>query len=318
MKKLVAVRDYRFTDAHLVVLTDEKLDSALRDAVEFADRGYDATRLNQIRTLRQAFAVLPSDHYLDGLRQIATKHKNDSREALEAMTRTIQLAAKHVFKDNRLFSIFGETGLSRMSDGQFVHNSEDVYRAAQANLTSLDQEGITAAKLADYEALKIDFYNKFALQRQAQNTRDIATENRIKNGNELYTHLANLCEVGKDIWYTKNEAKYNDYLVYDTPTTVTTTPETNTIAPGATKAFFKNQIDRDSRIEVKVSDGLGKLLLYASIFEQNPVPINAVYADLNTPMTVTIGDISTAGIVDTFFVHNGGSETITFDIQILA
>jgi hypothetical protein len=37
-------------------------------------------------------------------------------------------------------------------------------------------------------------------------------------GNVLYAELVKLCNTGKDIFYSLNEAKYNDYVIYNTPT----------------------------------------------------------------------------------------------------
>jgi hypothetical protein len=48
--------------------------------------------------------------------------------------------------------------------------------------------------------------------------RDIAVEERVGEGNVLYAELVKLCNTGKDIFYSINEAKYNDYVIYNTPT----------------------------------------------------------------------------------------------------
>ena len=46
--------------------------------------------------------------------------------------------------------------------------------------------------------------------------RDITTEERTTKANEVYRTLAKICTLGKNIWYGVNEAKYNDYVIYDT------------------------------------------------------------------------------------------------------
>lgn len=47
--------------------------------------------------------------------------------------------------------------------------------------------------------------------------RDIATENRIEALNALYALVMKYAGTGQDIFYEENEAKYNDYVIYDTP-----------------------------------------------------------------------------------------------------
>lgn len=48
--------------------------------------------------------------------------------------------------------------------------------------------------------------------------REIATEERTEKANLLYADLVKLCTFGKEIWAHSNEAKYNDYVIYNTPT----------------------------------------------------------------------------------------------------
>ena len=47
--------------------------------------------------------------------------------------------------------------------------------------------------------------------------RDMATENRVENLNYLYSLVSKYAGIGQDIFYEVNEAKYNDYVIYDTP-----------------------------------------------------------------------------------------------------
>ena len=51
--------------------------------------------------------------------------------------------------------------------------------------------------------------------------RDITTEKRIKALNALYKMVAKYTGIGKDIFYETNEAKYNDYVIYDSPGEIT-------------------------------------------------------------------------------------------------
>ncbi len=47
--------------------------------------------------------------------------------------------------------------------------------------------------------------------------RDVATEDRIEVLNTLYRILIKYAGIGQDIFYETDEAKYNDYVIYDTP-----------------------------------------------------------------------------------------------------
>ena len=45
----------------------------------------------------------------------------------------------------------------------------------------------------------------------------IATEKRVEELNALYALVIKYAGIGQDIFYEENEAKYNDYVIYDTP-----------------------------------------------------------------------------------------------------
>lgn len=58
-----------------------------------------------------------------------------------------------------------------------------------------------------------------AIDTQAQgiSDRDLASESRVEALNHLYQLLTKYAGTGQDIFYETNEAKYNDYIIYDTP-----------------------------------------------------------------------------------------------------
>jgi len=47
--------------------------------------------------------------------------------------------------------------------------------------------------------------------------RDVATEDRTEILNVLYRLLTKYAGIGQDIFSETDEAKYNDYVIYDTP-----------------------------------------------------------------------------------------------------
>ena len=48
----------------------------------------------------------------------------------------------------------------------------------------------------------------------------LATDNRIELGNKLYDELMILSQVGKNVWRYTSPVKYDDYIVYQSSTTV--------------------------------------------------------------------------------------------------
>jgi hypothetical protein len=63
----------------------------------------------------------------------------------------------------------------------------------------------------EFEAAIYDQYNAIA-------DREIGTYERADQANLIYSEMVKIGDIGKEIWQGVNEAKYNDYVLYDTPT----------------------------------------------------------------------------------------------------
>lgn len=221
MKKKEVFRVYNMTDAQLVQTCDNLLNAAERDEVEMSLRGYSLTRRQQIKILRDDFNDFPPDAYFSSVRLEATENKNISREKLEIKLRSIFVMAANKFGVNTAkYKRFGSTDISRQTDDQLIRNAKLVHLTATSLLNELSSEGLTTTWLSELDTLRQELDNNLDQQKIAERERDIATEERVEKGNILYTELTKLASVGKDIWYSVNESKYNDYLIYDTPSIV--------------------------------------------------------------------------------------------------
>lgn len=54
-----------------------------------------------------------------------------------------------------------------------------------------------------------------------------STEERIELSNKLYSYVVKYTNFGKLIWEYTSEARYNDYIIYSTPSAGTLTPPEN-------------------------------------------------------------------------------------------
>ncbi|MNF04560.1 hypothetical protein D3C80_2041050 [compost metagenome] len=61
-----------------------------------------------------------------------------------------------------------------------------------------------------FESLLID-------QKLKIGERDILQEDRVEEGNAIYRTLSTYTATGLSIWATSDVAKYNDYVIYNTP-----------------------------------------------------------------------------------------------------
>lgn len=231
-KKQMAVRDYNFSDGELKQYGDEIINSIERDIVEFAERGMTTVRLNNLQQKLVNFDELPTDEILEGIKISATQYKDASRANAEIAARSVLVMAENKFgTDSGNYRQFGDAALSRQSDNQFYRTLKTIKTSADKFLLDLAEEGLTQEMIDNLAKLTAFFDKAIDDQNTAIKSRDIATEERIEAGNALYADLVKVCNTGKDIWYNKNEAKYNDYVIYTSPTTKDNTTNPNDTPP---------------------------------------------------------------------------------------
>ena len=76
--------------------------------------------------------------------------------------------------------------------------------------------GLTNVHIKELKALATDFDDAMEAQSDAIADREIGTMERTSIANEIYAEISRICDTGKGIWKDVNEAKYNDYIIYNT------------------------------------------------------------------------------------------------------
>ena len=218
MKPENVKKDFNFSYAHLKQVGDNILNLIDRDLVEFTDHGFTPAKRTQLVDAIELFANFPTDEQMDGIKVAATIAKDNARKALEAKMRTMFIAAKNVFTENSgEYREFGNSEISRQTDEELVRTGNLMLASANKYASQLLDEGITVTKIDEFQDAKEKLDDNIDLQLSAINNRDTSTENRAKVANVLYHLIVKYCEIGKDIWYETSEAKYNDYVIYNTP-----------------------------------------------------------------------------------------------------
>jgi hypothetical protein len=225
-KKREAIREYRFTDAKLERKGGEVIQLIERDADEMEDRGINEERKNRLIELRESFAKFPTDQYYLGHQSIATENKDNARARLITLLRSVFNAAENVFGyGSSQYLQLGSGNLTKLTDDNLVRNTRNTVVIATKYLDDLRSEGLTDTKIAELISLNKTFDESIDELLTAKRNRDIATKDRIDKGNALYNEIVKICNTGKDIWYEKNESKYNDYVLYNTSSGEREAPE---------------------------------------------------------------------------------------------
>jgi len=217
MKKKIITPDFRFPYSYLKQLADETVSLIERDKEEFADRGYTPDKKKAFTSAIESFEDFPTDEQFNAMRVEAGTVRDTTRTAVETQSRTILLAARNVFGETSAkYREFGNADLTRQTDADLVRTTKSIVKVSTKYLSDLEQEGITVGKIAKLEVSRTQFDNAIDAQKTAVSNRDNATEQRIILGNALYALVVKYNDTGKDIWATKSESRYNDYVIYNT------------------------------------------------------------------------------------------------------
>ncbi len=218
VKKVIA-RDYNFSDATLKQKADIIALCVLRDIILFATRGITNTVVLAFKAMVEAFDNIPTDDELQGDASIATENKEKSGELLKSIIRTIRTMAENKWGTmSSHYKAFNFDGIDTLSDDQLHRMAKRVVRVATKQLSDLASEGLTIDIINDLKSADTKFDDDIDVHAEAVRQREIVKIERIEKGNEVYKEMSKLCNTGKDLFASTNEAKYNDYIIYDTPT----------------------------------------------------------------------------------------------------
>lgn len=218
MKKEQVTRSFRIADPVLKQKADELIALIDRDLTEFTDRGYNPTKKTELTTARNMVDSFPSDEQLEAIKIDLTEQKDAARKALERSMRSIFNAAENVFgQHSAKYKEFGNALISQQSDAELVRIAKIMSLTAEKYLTELSDEGLTADKINTLITQRDTLDIAIDSQAQGISDRDVATEGRVEALNKLYQLLTKYAGIGQDIFYETNEAKYNDYIIHDTP-----------------------------------------------------------------------------------------------------
>lgn len=197
----------------------EKINFVRRDQEKFDSYGYTTDKVDVLEGRLTNFEDFQTDEEFIGDVMIATEKKNTGSEEIQGEVRKIMLRVQNKYGvRSAYYKKFGASGLAGMTDARLLKSARRVARVATLYLGDLTESGLDTAQIDQLKVLADQFDNAMDVQEDAIADREIGTLLRINTANEIYTEVAKLCETGKEIWRKENEAKYNDYIIYDTPT----------------------------------------------------------------------------------------------------
>lgn len=233
MKKPDSVRDYHLSDAELKQNCDLTAKSIFRDMVKFATRGVTAATTTSLTNLSALFGDLPTDEELKADQAQSTLEKDTAAENLRVAIRSLRTMASNKYGQGApKYDKYGFEGMDKMTDNELYRSGKRSVRVATTDLSNLASEGLSTAFISNLNGLVAIFDNAIDAKDDAVNLRDIKAQERVESGNALYKELVRLSNIGKDLFASTDPARYNDYIIYDSPKSkpdsLPTTPPTST------------------------------------------------------------------------------------------
>ena len=208
------LREFNFEESILVLKCESALVCAVRDYEQLAEMGYTSEKREALGSVLDAFKQIATDDFMLGRQITKTQEKEAARQALEKSLRSIFTIAENVFgADTGKYKQFGNTNLTRQTDDQLLRTAANAASTANALLSELQPEGVTPDIITALNIRITTLDSAIDAKITATREREILTGERIQKANELYRLLVRLCNIGKNIWYGVNQAKYNDYII---------------------------------------------------------------------------------------------------------
>lgn len=211
------LRLYNFSDAKLIDVGNEKVAFMRRDQDALQSFGLDEVKFSELKTKITDFSNLITDIETSNEQVQITEQKDAKAEQLRVAIRSVMTrAAQKYGNTSARYANYGTDLLSKQSDAELIVTAKRVVRVGSTNLNDLADEGLTSLHLDTITQITDEFDTLLINQKLKIGERDIKQEDRVEDGNAIYSLLVKYTQTGQDVWETNDLAKYNDYIIYNT------------------------------------------------------------------------------------------------------
>ena len=218
MRKNIVTPVFRMSFADLAQQGDKVAYLIGRDAAELATYGVDAARLALVKADTLALKDFPPDVFFQAAVSAAVENRDGAAVDIKDRVRNIMVRARSSFGDDSAnYRAFGTKGLEGMKHNDLFRCGRLVVYAAGIFFAQLHAKGMEQLEIDDLKAVLVQYDNFIDEKNIAVIKRDLATSQRVALGNKVYAHVTEIFDFGKTYWGSRDEAKYNDYIIYNTP-----------------------------------------------------------------------------------------------------
>lgn len=226
MKQNVVVFLSNISYGQLSQLGDVAVNLANRDMADLSRFGIDETFVANLKQKNIDFKNFPTDEEFSGFTSKKTSEKDALRDNVQKAISDIMVRVKNKYGiSSPDYKRFSSSNMYDETDSNLVRIARRVSRMATEYLNDLYEKGLRQNEIDDLNN-KIDLFDKsIEIKDVAVQDRDNATQKRAIMANELYSLISELFDYGKQQYVDKDEAKYNDYVIYSNQTNSSTAPE---------------------------------------------------------------------------------------------
>lgn len=212
------IRKYAISTSELSMFSSNLISSLYRDIDEFSQFDIDETDINELINLTKTYQNFPPDTYFHAdIRVYANQKKIIKKQLIESSKKISRRAAVKYGINSPLYKSFGVSNIDNFLDNELLASALFIATIAENNLDLLSDQGLTQSIIDDYRELTNEYQSKLFEISSAIETRIIKTQERIELANLLYEKVNKFCLYGKMIWYNRNKAKYDSYIIYSKP-----------------------------------------------------------------------------------------------------
>jgi len=289
MAKKEIITNFNFSFSELLEQSLEKQTYLERDQAELAPRGITPERLTAYAALLAAFQEISPDEVYKALLSAAVKKRDTTRKSLAIKLRDVAGVASIVLGDTSAeYRTFNYKKVSGSDAPEFLILAENIADRADDYIDQLSTNGITEEAILLIRTDIATFQQEIKDVATANGNRDIKTQERRTAANALYTDLSDMAEIAKVYYQDRDEAKYNDYIIYAHSETAQT--RTGRLKAKQTKTRELEAINPETPIIIK-NEGEAPLEAYFSQHtDGNPSPEGGegIFATIPPHETLTL------------------------------
>jgi hypothetical protein len=254
------ITKFNFSYAELLQQALEKQVSMTRDVTDLTPRGVDAVRVAKFDTLIVEFQDTTPDRVMVGNITIAVSARDAARDALIVACRDVADVARMALKNKPgAYETFDYQASESMDPSEFLLWAENLCDRADVYINDLSPSGITQAAVDAIRADLAAFQTKIKGVIAAKKARDLNTAYRRTVANILYDEMSDIADIGKVYYQDRDEAKYNDYIIY--ASSETSQLRSGRLAAGITKSRPMEAITPETEI-LASNEGTAPIEIY--------------------------------------------------------